>query len=110
MLLVHLAQPLAELLIASGILEVGRDVMQGGHKLVPEFLPKDQHFRRVLDALAHVLTEALVVHWTDREAEHSEARWQQLLTRQVIERGNQLAARQVATGTENDKGTRVLRP
>src|SRR5262249_51846360 len=35
MLLVHLAQPLAELLIACGTLEVGREVMKSRQQLVP---------------------------------------------------------------------------
>ncbi len=61
----------------------------------------------LLDVFRNFVAEILVGQWRTRHADHGEFPRQQVVFRQIVERGNQLAAGQVAAGAKNHHGAGI---
>ena len=98
-----------QLVLAAGVGEVGRDVVEHRGELVPGLLVE-----RVAGVLLHrglhVLAERVVVAVGARDADDREVRRQQAADGERVQRRHDLLVRQVARGAEDDERARVRCP
>src|SRR3954451_23259335 len=109
LLLVKLAERVVELVLAAGVGEVGRNVVQLRRELVPGVLA-ERVARVLLDRRLHVLPKGVVVALRARDAHDCEARRQQAADGERIERRHQLLVGEVAGGAEDHERAGIGRP
>ena len=105
---IFLEQALAEALVAAHVREIAADVMQRPREALPDLILKGLT-RELRDSILHRRAELLVAPVAAGESDDGEARRQQPLAREVVQRRHELARRQVAGRAEHDERTGVGR-
>ena len=105
-LIVVLADRLAQRLVDRGVVEDARDVLGPLEQRV-EHLGLRRCSRVLLDGLLHLHPEVLVRLLRARDPDQVEPLGQRPLVGQVVERGQQLAVREVARGAEDRQRRRM---
>ena len=101
-LLVEHVERRAQRLVALGVVEVGGDVLDVLQQPV-EHRVVGRAARELDDRLAALAREVVVALLAPGDADQLEALRQRALVREVVERGEQLAVREVAGGAEDDE-------
>ena len=86
---------------------VPREVKQGGGEGSPLRVVHRTHFGDFARSFARGVAESVVGHGRAREAHDGVAGGQRRVSCQVVERGDQLAARQISRSAKNDDGARI---
>ena len=106
---VELLEHLPDAILALLVVELGADVAHPRGEPVPDVLP-ERIARELLHRLLHRGGELLRRLRRARDADDRELLRQQLAVGERVERGDQLALRQVARGTEDHDGARLGAP
>ena len=107
---IEFAQPGVELQIAFRAVEARRDVVQRRHEVVPEFLAKRQHVRRVLHALLHLSSEAGILMGVRENPMTAKPGGSNSWHDRLYSAGTSLRPVKSAAGAEDDEGTPILGP
>ncbi len=103
---IELFELLAEAHEVRGVLELARHVVQAAREVGPHHVVDRLAARELADGLAHARAKLLFADVGQREADDRHARRQEARDGEVVERRDQLAARQVARGAEDDEDAR----
>ena len=95
-----------EVRVGGGIAELALREKKTAGEIVPYFGSHGPAAGELVDTRQHLLTEHLVGPAPAREPNHGETGRQEPVTRDVVEGGNQLPAREVACRAKDDKGAR----
>ncbi len=107
-LAVGLRQPALQFRVRLGIVERAPDVGEPVRERVPDGLVDRLRARMLLERFAHLLAVSLVAAVVRaRNADQREGGREHVAQRQVVERRQQLAVRQVARGAEDDERPRA---
>src|SRR5450759_3210987 len=105
-ILVDLGKRFFQLVIGSGIVEISTHVTYAADEPVPQF-GIDGAGCELFEVFGDLLPRIVIAHGAAAHADHGELARQQLLAGEVVESGNQLAARQVAGKAEDHHDTRI---
>ena len=106
--LVNPGQRLLQLVVSSGIVEISTHIIYAADKPFPQ-ISSDVAGGELLEIFRELLPCIIIAHGAAAHADHGELARQQLLAGEVVESGNQLAARQVAGEAEDHHDTRISR-
>ena len=98
--LVNLGEGLFELVVSGGIVEVSADITDAADEPFPQIVV-DGAGGKLLEVFGDLLARIVVAHRIAADADDGKFARQQLLAGEVVERGNQLAAGQVAGKAED---------
>ena len=87
--------------VSRRVLEGGRHIIDPARQPLPDLRPHGAEARELVDRHAYLLPEGLVALLLPREADHREPFRQEVVVRQGVQRGKQLAPRQVPRGAED---------
>ncbi len=107
-LLIGLGQRFLQLVVSGGIVEISTDVTDAADKPFPQ-IGVDRAGGELFEVFDDFFPRIVIAHGVAAHANYGELARQQLLAGKVVERGNQLAARQVAGKAEDDHDTRICR-
>ena len=108
-LLVDMGEAFGEAMLERFVPEVGRDVVHPSCELIPDVLPEGIA-RVLLHRFFHPRAEAVVALLGPRGADDRELLREQVAVGERVERGNELALRQVAGRAEDHERARIGRP
>ena len=103
---IELLELLAEAREVRRVLELARHVVEAAGEVGPDRLVDGLAPRELRDRVAHGRPELLLADVGEGEADDRHARREQARDREVVERRDQLAARQVPGGAEDDEHAR----
>ncbi len=106
MLPINPGQSFFQLVISRGIVEVSTYIAYAADKRFPQ-IGIDGAGGKLFEVLGDLLARVFIAHGAAAHADHGELLRQQLLAGEVVESGNQLAARQVAGKAEDYHDTRI---
>src|ERR1035441_8761905 len=106
MFLVDLSQRFLQLLVSRGIVEVSAYVSDAANKPFPQ-IRVDRAGGELFEVFRDFFARIIVTHGGTPHADHGELARQQLLAGEIVESGNQLAARQVSGKTEDHHHARI---
>src|SRR5271166_1614480 len=100
-IVIDLPETIFEARISGGIVEISADVVDALDEVIPDFCI-DGAAGKFLEIFSGLFARVLVAHGTAAEADDGEIGREQLLAGEIVERGDELAAREVSGKAEDD--------